>query len=112
MVFFYYSLGFVIVLFLLFFSWAIRWFSYFFFDRVRGFECGYLRIVFSGICFSLHFFMVAVTFLIFDVEISLILPVVILLREVSVFVIGGVFIFFSVVVLVGLYGEWLYGCLG
>jgi NADH-ubiquinone oxidoreductase chain 3 len=44
------------------------------------FECGYDRITRPRYTLSLHFYLVAIVFLIFDVEIALLIPLIIAMK--------------------------------
>lgn len=75
-------------------------------DRMRSFECGFVSITSSKNTFSVQFFLVAIIFLVFDVEIAILLPFpLILVGNVGLRV---VILLFMVLVLVlfGLYYEW------
>ena len=49
--------------------------------KIRPFECGFESVSSARIPFSIKFFLVVIIFLVFDVEIALILPVpIVLLR--------------------------------
>lgn len=45
-------------------------------DRLRSFECGFDRFRTARIPFSLHFFLITIIFLVFDLEVLLIMPFV------------------------------------
>nr|YP_010698195.1 NADH dehydrogenase subunit 3 [Aphrophora memorabilis]WCH58176.1 NADH dehydrogenase subunit 3 [Aphrophora memorabilis] len=84
-----------------------------FMDREKSspFECGFDPINSPRISFSLHFFLMAVIFLIFDVEIVLILPITIMTK----FMITKEWMMSSlmliIVIIMGLYHEWNKGML-
>nr|QHD47880.1 NADH dehydrogenase subunit 3 [Sinacroneuria dabieshana] len=80
-------------------------------EKSSPFECGFDPRSSSRLPFSLRFFLIAVIFLIFDVEIALILPLVLILPLSNPnlwFTVGS---FFLVILLVGLYHEWNQGAL-
>lgn len=80
-------------------------------EKMSSFECGFMRFQGARLSFSLQFFLVAIVFLIFDVEIALILPLpVVMLNTGGLFVILIVLVF-VLVVLGGLYYEWGSGVL-
>nr|YP_009773401.1 NADH dehydrogenase subunit 3 [Hanleyella oldroydi]QIZ12617.1 NADH dehydrogenase subunit 3 [Hanleyella oldroydi] len=81
-------------------------------EKSSPFECGFDPLKSARIPFSLRFFLLAVIFLIFDVEIVLLFPIISNLAcasEVTVLVGGMIFIF---IVLFGLFHEWREGSLG
>ena len=74
----------------------------------RSFECGFDVLCDSRIPFSLRFFLLTVVFLIFDVEIVLLLPIPFIMGRVEGCLVAGVF--FGVLIL-GLVYEWFDGSL-
>nr|YP_009906594.1 NADH dehydrogenase subunit 3 [Lysmata vittata]QLI42512.1 NADH dehydrogenase subunit 3 [Lysmata vittata]QQP21710.1 NADH dehydrogenase subunit 3 [Lysmata vittata] len=82
-------------------------------DREKNspFECGFDPKGSARLPFSLRFFLIAVIFLIFDVEISLLLPLVTVFHS-NIFyswMFSGVFFF--LILMMGLYHEWNQGAL-
>nr|YP_010737973.1 NADH dehydrogenase subunit 3 [Neopsylla specialis]WEQ92383.1 NADH dehydrogenase subunit 3 [Neopsylla specialis] len=75
-------------------------------EKNSPFECGFDPFSSSRLPFSLHFFLIAIIFLIFDIEIALLLPLVILYSSSMQinFMITG--IIFLMILLIGLYYEW------
>nr|YP_009554114.1 NADH dehydrogenase subunit 3 [Bitias brevis]QBA19625.1 NADH dehydrogenase subunit 3 [Bitias brevis] len=82
-------------------------------DREKNspFECGFDPSGSARLPFSLRFFLIAVIFLIFDVEITLLLPLasIINMTNINTWMFTG--IFFLIILLVGLYHEWNQGAL-
>lgn len=77
-------------------------------ERISSYECGFEPGSYTRIYFSYRFFLISILFIIFDVEISLILPVPFLMdREIGVWV----FIFFVIILIVGLIYEYICGSL-
>nr|YP_009116463.2 NADH dehydrogenase subunit 3 [Trypaea australiensis]ALO20098.1 NADH dehydrogenase subunit 3 [Trypaea australiensis] len=80
-------------------------------EKSSPYECGFDPKGSGRLPFSLRFFLIAVIFLIFDVEITLLLPLVCILHTVDLFswVLTG--LLFLLVLLFGLYYEWKEGAL-
>nr|YP_010507446.1 NADH dehydrogenase subunit 3 [Dracogyra subfuscus]UXG19117.1 NADH dehydrogenase subunit 3 [Dracogyra subfuscus] len=80
-------------------------------EKSSPFECGFDPLSSARVPFSLRFFLLAVIFLIFDVEIVLLIPAISFLGSVVDYVsIGGVFLFLLILI-VGLFHEWNEGSL-
>nr|APX40843.1 NADH dehydrogenase subunit 3 [Calomicrus suturalis] len=84
-----------------------------FYDREKSspFECGFDPKTSARLPFSLHFFLIAIIFLIFDVEISLLLPMILIIKLSNIFKFMIIMIFFILILLIGLYHEWNQGAL-
>nr|AWH61897.1 NADH dehydrogenase subunit 3 [Aphrophora maritima] len=84
-----------------------------FLDREKSspFECGFDPMSSSRIPFSLHFFLMAVIFLIFDVEIVLILPITIIMKYSILLELFMSSMLFMMILMLGLYHEWIQGML-
>nr|APB02771.1 NADH dehydrogenase subunit 3 [Hycleus cichorii] len=84
-----------------------------FIDREKSspFECGFDPKSSARLPFSLHFFMIAIIFLIFDVEITLLLPLIISLEASNPFNYLIVMMVFILTLLIGLFHEWNQGAL-
>nr|YP_009048685.1 NADH dehydrogenase subunit 3 [Byasa alcinous]AHZ89280.1 NADH dehydrogenase subunit 3 [Byasa alcinous] len=79
-----------------------------FMDREKNspFECGFDPKSSARIPFSLHFFLITVIFLIFDVEIALIFPLIYSFYLVNFLTMMKISFFFLIILLTGLYHEW------
>nr|AML26038.1 NADH dehydrogenase subunit 3 [Staphylinidae sp. BMNH 1274248] len=84
-----------------------------FMDREKNspFECGFDPKSSSRLPFSLQFFLIAVIFLIFDVEITLLIPYILIMKISSIKIFSIALIFFIIILLMGLYHEWTQGAL-
>nr|UPX88713.1 NADH dehydrogenase subunit 3 [Aphodius rufipes] len=84
-----------------------------FMDREKSspFECGFDPKSSARMPFSLQFFLIAVIFLIFDVEITLLIPLIITMKITNILSYFLVSSFFLLVLLIGLYHEWNQGAL-
>nr|YP_010166679.1 NADH dehydrogenase subunit 3 [Mystonectes coelamboides]QRV62770.1 NADH dehydrogenase subunit 3 [Mystonectes coelamboides] len=84
-----------------------------FMDREKNspFECGFDPINSSRLPFSLQFFLIAVIFLIFDVEIALLLPMIMINKMSHIPTLLLTSFFFIIILLIGLYHEWNQGAL-
>nr|YP_009926452.1 NADH dehydrogenase subunit 3 [Saron marmoratus]QNH68795.1 NADH dehydrogenase subunit 3 [Saron marmoratus] len=82
-------------------------------DREKNspFECGFDPKGSARWPFSLRFFLIAVIFLIFDVEITLLLPLVITMLMANIYSWTFIGLFFLLILLLGLYHEWSQGAL-
>nr|AOR87179.1 NADH dehydrogenase subunit 3 [Xystodesmus sp. YD-2016] len=101
----------IIVLMLGLLSWLVSFSGLYDEESMCSFECGFISFQGSRMSFSLQFFLLAIIFLIFDVEIALILPLPATISEIGVWS-SGVFIsVFAFIILGGLYYEWGAGML-
>nr|YP_010353848.1 NADH dehydrogenase subunit 3 [Tabanus chrysurus]UOF75844.1 NADH dehydrogenase subunit 3 [Tabanus chrysurus] len=80
-------------------------------EKASPFECGFDPSSSSRLPFSLQFFLIAIIFLIFDVEIALILPMIMIIKFSNLMIWSFTSIFFIIILLLGLYHEWNQGAL-
>nr|YP_009144699.1 NADH dehydrogenase subunit 3 [Hasora anura]AHH34371.1 NADH dehydrogenase subunit 3 [Hasora anura]AKJ77220.1 NADH dehydrogenase subunit 3 [Hasora anura] len=75
-------------------------------EKCSPFECGFDPKSSARNPFSLHFFLITVIFLIFDVEIALIFPMISSFNLVNFTIWTKTSFFFLLMLLIGLYHEW------
>nr|YP_009861960.1 NADH dehydrogenase subunit 3 [Hierodula membranacea]ALG66344.1 NADH dehydrogenase subunit 3 [Hierodula membranacea] len=80
-------------------------------EKSSPFECGFDPISSSRLPFSLRFFLIAIIFLIFDVEIALILPMTIIPLSSNMLIWTITSMLFLFILTMGLYHEWNQGSL-
>nr|ADO60617.1 NADH dehydrogenase subunit 3 [Omonadus floralis] len=84
-----------------------------FMDREKSspFECGFDPKSSARLPFSLQFFTIAVIFLIFDVEITLLFPLIISLKISNMKIYSFILSLFIAILLIGTFHEWKQGAL-
>nr|AND96308.1 NADH deshydrogenase subunit 3 [Coprophanaeus sp. BMNH679884] len=84
-----------------------------FIDREKSspFECGFDPKSSARMPFSLQFFLIAVIFLIFDIEVALLIPMILTLKISNIMNYSLIMYFFLLILLLGLYHEWNQGAL-
>nr|YP_010946862.1 NADH dehydrogenase subunit 3 [Rhabdoblatta similsinuata]WGO57619.1 NADH dehydrogenase subunit 3 [Rhabdoblatta similsinuata] len=80
-------------------------------EKSSPFECGFDPKSSARLPFSLRFFLIAVIFLIFDVEIALLLPMTIIMLSSNMKSWFTISMIFLIILLIGLYHEWNQGSL-
>nr|AXS66433.1 NADH dehydrogenase subunit 3 [Chrysomeloidea sp. 3 KM-2017] len=80
-------------------------------EKSSPFECGFDPKNSARLPFSLQFFLIAVIFLIFDVEITLILPLIMTLKISNMISYSFITLFFIIILIMGLFHEWNQGAL-
>nr|UYX79146.1 NADH dehydrogenase subunit 3 [Comitas murrawolga] len=80
-------------------------------EKSSPFECGFDPIKSARLPFSLRFFLLAIIFLIFDVEIVLLFPILAsMMKSISLSLVFSLFIFLAILI-IGLFHEWNEGSL-
>nr|YP_009695354.1 NADH dehydrogenase subunit 3 [Diaphanes nubilus]QEJ81532.1 NADH dehydrogenase subunit 3 [Diaphanes nubilus] len=82
-------------------------------DREKNspFECGFDPKSSPRIPFSLQFFLIGVIFLIFDIEIALILPLILTMEHAKPIMFIFISFLFIMILIMGLFHEWKQGAL-
>nr|AVJ52416.1 NADH dehydrogenase subunit 3 [Odontotarsus purpureolineatus] len=80
-------------------------------EKMSPFECGFDPMDSPRTPFSIHFFLIAVLFLIFDIEIAILLPIIITMKWTMTAAWIGTILGFIVILITGLYYEWNNGML-
>nr|YP_009442065.1 NADH dehydrogenase subunit 3 [Japananus hyalinus]ARA90993.1 NADH dehydrogenase subunit 3 [Japananus hyalinus] len=78
-------------------------------QKTTPFECGFNPMSYSRLPFSMHFFMIAVIFLIFDIEIIMIMPIIFTMKTSMYMYWILTSVTFTSILLVGLFHEWKNG---
>nr|AXS65866.1 NADH dehydrogenase subunit 3 [Tenebrionoidea sp. 10 KM-2017] len=80
-------------------------------EKSSPFECGFDPKSLPRIPFSLQFFLIAMIFLIFDVEIALLIPMILVMKFSNIMNFSLLMFVFMIILLIGLYHEWNQGAL-
>uniref|UniRef100_A0AB38ZGD0 NADH-ubiquinone oxidoreductase chain 3 n=1 Tax=Lucanus liuyei TaxID=2952596 RepID=A0AB38ZGD0_9SCAR len=80
-------------------------------EKTSPFECGFDPKSSSRLPFSLQFFLIAIIFLIFDVEITLLIPLIPVIPLTKMINLTSMMMIYILILLVGLYHEWKQGAL-
>nr|UFZ13417.1 NADH dehydrogenase subunit 3 [Neohermes inexpectatus] len=80
-------------------------------EKLSPFECGFDPKNSARMMFSLRFFLIAIIFLIFDVEIALLLPFLLIMNLSNLIYWFVTSLIFLLILLIGLYHEWNQGAL-
>nr|YP_009673883.1 NADH dehydrogenase subunit 3 [Amblyomma javanense]QDC21271.1 NADH dehydrogenase subunit 3 [Amblyomma javanense] len=104
-----YFLLLIIFLILFFMIFIIIFFKNFMYkEKLSPFECGFDPFSLSRVPFSLKFFFIGIIFLIFDVEIIVIIPYPLLLYNKNLSLIIS-FLMINLIIIIGLLIEWKSG---
>nr|YP_010925303.1 NADH dehydrogenase subunit 3 [Sigara lateralis]WKD80506.1 NADH dehydrogenase subunit 3 [Sigara lateralis] len=80
-------------------------------EKMTPFECGFDPNSSPRTPFSIQFFMIAVIFLIFDVEITIMLPMIITMKSTHMMYWYITIMMFIIILMMGLFYEWKNGIL-
>nr|YP_009654907.1 NADH dehydrogenase subunit 3 [Cazira horvathi]QCI09885.1 NADH dehydrogenase subunit 3 [Cazira horvathi] len=80
-------------------------------EKLSPFECGFDPKSSARKPFSIQFFLIAVLFLIFDIEIAIILPIIITMKWSMTSTWILTIMMFIIILIIGLYHEWNNGVL-
>nr|UGS80497.1 NADH dehydrogenase subunit 3 [Paracaecilius japanus] len=75
-------------------------------EKASPFECGFDQKSSSRLPFSLQFFLITIIFLIFDIEIALILPSIYLIKFIPMNSWLTINIIFIIILIIGILHEW------
>nr|YP_010175321.1 NADH dehydrogenase subunit 3 [Neotoxoptera formosana]QSL98443.1 NADH dehydrogenase subunit 3 [Neotoxoptera formosana] len=81
------------------------------YNKSAPFECGFDPFNKSRIPFSLNFYLIAIIFLIFDIEISIILPMIMNFKISNILYFNLLFIMFFMFMIITIFYEWKFGSL-
>jgi len=79
-------------------------------EKLSPYECGFEAFEDSRMKFDVRYYLVAILFIIFDLEIAFLFPWAIVLEEIGVFGFWAMMLFLAVLV-VGFVYEWMKGAL-
>nr|QPK42080.1 NADH dehydrogenase subunit 3 [Loxilobus prominenoculus] len=80
-------------------------------EKLSPFECGFNPQTHSRLPFSVQFFLISVLFLVFDIEITLILPIIPIMKTSMIKYWWTTSSVFIAILISGLYYEWNQGML-
>ena len=80
-------------------------------EKISPFECGFNPKFNARLPFTIRFFLIAIIFLIFDVELVLIFPFLIKIPFINIFYLLLIILIFIIILLLGLVHEWNQGSL-
>ncbi len=79
-------------------------------DKLSPYECGFEAFEDARMKFDVRFYLVAILFILFDLEIAFLFPWAIVLKEIGTFGFVSMMIFLAILV-VGFIYEWMKGAL-
>nr|YP_009733514.1 NADH dehydrogenase subunit 3 [Krisna concava]QHV34352.1 NADH dehydrogenase subunit 3 [Krisna concava] len=80
-------------------------------QKSSPFECGFNPLSSKRLPFSMHFFLIGIIFLIFDIEIIIVMPSIMMMKFTSTFFWMMTSIMIIMLIILGLYHEWTNGML-
>nr|YP_010849312.1 NADH dehydrogenase subunit 3 [Krisna quadrimaculosus]WGG89452.1 NADH dehydrogenase subunit 3 [Krisna quadrimaculosus] len=80
-------------------------------QKSSPFECGFNPLSNKRLPFSIHFFLIAIIFLIFDIEIIIIMPSIMMMKFSLMKFWMVTSITTMIIIIMGLYHEWMNGML-
>nr|AKM70019.1 NADH dehydrogenase subunit 3 [Phloeomyzus passerinii] len=101
----------MILILLMMFMMLINMKMKFNFNKSSPFECGFDPFNKSRIPFSLNFYLISIIFLIFDIEISIILPMIMNFKISNMLNFNILFMFFIMFMIITIFYEWKFGSL-
>nr|APT41496.1 NADH dehydrogenase subunit 3 [Trichopygomyia trichopyga] len=80
-------------------------------EKSSPFECGFDPKTTSRLPFSLQFYLIGIIFLIFDIEIALLLPMILSFQISNMLIWATTSLLFLLILIIGLFHEWYQGAL-
>nr|UBI44007.1 NADH dehydrogenase subunit 3 [Eysarcoris montivagus] len=80
-------------------------------EKMSPFECGFDPKSSARTPFSIQFFLIAILFLIFDIEIAIMLPIILTIKMSMNSLWTMTIMMFIIILIIGLYHEWNNGVL-
>lgn len=77
------------------------------FEKISPFECGFLPFYFFKIPISINFFLISILFIIFDIEIAFIFPIISRVNFSNILIWWITIFYFLIIIYLGLIYEWL-----
>lgn len=102
-----YIFFFIVVIILFLINFLVYYKNLFNREKNSSFECGFDKISSSRLPFSIQFFIICLLFLIFDIEITLIIPIIIGFNDFNLYYLIIIFLIFLIILIFGIILEWL-----
>nr|AAS75446.1 NADH dehydrogenase subunit 3 [Neomaskellia andropogonis] len=78
-------------------------------EKQSMFECGFDFLTNLRIPLSIHFYMLSIVFLIFDIELILIIPIMFMFKTIKLKLVMNILLIFMLIMMMGLLYEWYAG---